>query len=210
MTTKAKRKRTQFLTKRNQRGEKPSPLYKSLLPKVDIYTDGSASHTSKHGGWAYVIIFPDGFEAIHSGHCTSTTNNAMELYAAIQALKSFNSPKKIDLYSDSAYMVNALNFKWWKEWEKANWIRRDGVPTPNKELWIELIALCKFHLVNPIKVKAHDGDKYNDLCDKMAKQARKAGQLGKSPDEIRQVNRVSKRASRPFTLAEKAKQKGNK
>ena len=199
---KMKTKKSQSRTKRKDF----SPFYKELLTEVELYTDGSASHTNKHGGWAYILTFPDGFEIVRSGHQANTTNNAMELRAAVEGMKFFKSPKRIKLYSDSAYMVNALLLGWWKEWEKNNFLRRDGTPTPNKELWQELVALSRFHLIEPIKVKGHNGDANNERCDKLAKQARKAGQAGVSVEEIRPVNRISKRQSRPITLAEKRRQ----
>jgi ribonuclease HI len=198
------RKRTLNRTprKRSRTTKKGSPFYRNLLPEVTIYTDGSASHTSRWGGWSFIIIFPDGFEIARYGNCSDTTNNAMELMAAAEGMKYFKSPKRIKLVSDSAYLVNTLALKWWKDWEERGFIGRNGQPTPNKELWQELIDLSKFHIIEPIKIKGHSGDVYNERCDKLAKRARKAAQLGVDPD-VKQVNRVSKRPSRRWQLSQK-------
>lgn len=196
----------QFRTKKTKRkGAVTSPFYKQLLDEVELYTDGSASHTNRHGGWAFILTFSDGYEIIRSGHVEDTTNNAMELKAAIEGMRFFKSPRRIKLYSDSAYMINALLQGWWKEWEKNGFLRRDGSPTPNKELWQELVALSRFHLIEPIKVKGHNGDPNNERCDKLAKQARKAGQAGVPLSQMNSVNRISKRQSRKITLAAKKK-----
>lgn len=186
---------------RTRKGDS-SPFYKTLLPDVSIYTDGSASHTSRYGGWSFIAIFDDGFEVIRYGSEVDTTNNAMELRAAIEGMSYFRSPKKIKLVSDSAYLINTLEQKWWKDWEKRGFIGRNGKPTPNKELWIQLIELSKYHTIIPTKIKGHSGDINNERCDKLAKRARKAAQLGIDPEE-KTVNRISKRRSRVYTLKEK-------
>lgn len=178
-----------------------SPFYKDKLKEVSIWTDGSASHTSRYGGWAYLILFPDGYEETGSGGCKEVTNNAMELEAAIQGILRFKSPKVIYLYSDSAYLVNTLDLEWWKDWESRGYKNRNGRPTPNQDRWKKLVDLSRIHIIKPIKVKAHSGDPHNETCDKLAKRARKAVQQGVSPDRISEPNRVSKRKSRPFTLA---------
>lgn len=178
-----------------------SPFYKKRLPGVDVWTDGSASHTSKYGGWAYLILFEDGWKETGSGGVSNVTNNAMELEAAIQAISRFRSPKVVNLFSDSAYLVNTLDLGWWKEWEARGYMSRSGRPTPNKDRWLRLIDLSRIHIINPIKVKAHSGDVNNEVCDKMAKRARKAIQQGVPIDSTKEPNRVSKRKSRPYTLS---------
>lgn len=178
-----------------------SPFYKKRLPGVDVWTDGSASHTSKYGGWAYLILFEDGWEETGSGGVSNVTNNAMELEAAIQAMSRFRSPKVVNLYSDSAYLVNTLELGWWREWEARGYMNRSGRQTPNKDRWLRLIDLSRIHVINPIKVKAHSGNINNEACDKMAKRARKAIQQGVPIDSIKEPNRVSKRKSRPYTLS---------
>lgn len=199
------KKKTLNPTHRKTTTKKVSPFYRNLLPEVTIYTDGSASHTSRWGGWAFVIIFPDGFEVERYGNTKETTNNAMELMAAVQGIKSFKSPKRIRLISDSAYLVNTLAMQWWRDWEKRGFVNRAGSPTPNKELWQDLIELSRYHIITPVKIKGHSGDTFNDRCDKLAKMARKAGQQGIDPD-VRQVNTISKRPSRRWQLEQREKE----
>lgn len=99
----------------------------------------------------------------------------MELKAAVEGIKHLSNKKcKIELYSDSAYMINSLKNEWWKDWEKNGWMKRNGEVTPNSSLWKELILLLEINKVEFIKVKAHSGDKLNDYCDKLAKEARKS------------------------------------
>lgn len=129
---------------------------------------------TRQGGWAYVVLDEDGNTREGHGYLFDTTNNAMELKAAIEGLKSLGTEKhNVYLLSDSAYMVSALQKKWWKEWAKAGW-RKGNAKTPNAKLWRELIKLTKYHAVEPVKVKAHSGDYFNDRCDKLAKAARHA------------------------------------
>jgi ribonuclease HI len=158
--------------KKNKRGRDDLPLF-------HLYTDGSSSHITNEGGWAYIIYSDDGFVTQDYGYEKTATNNSMELKAAIEGIWHLASQKcHINLYSDSAYMINTLRNEWWKDWEKNGWVKRDGVPTPNSGYWRELIYLLKFNPISLIKVKAHSGDKLNDYCDKLAKEARKTQGLG--------------------------------
>jgi ribonuclease HI len=142
----------------------------------DLYADGSASHITRTGGWAFIIQSDEGLIAQDAGWIPETTNNQMEIIAIIEGLKSFGKRfSHVFVYSDSAYVVNTMNNKWWEEWQKNNWKKHDGKPTPNKEQWQELIALVGKHDVEFVKVKAHDGDTLNERCDKLAKEARKFG-----------------------------------
>lgn len=145
------------------------------LPQYYLYTDGSSSHITREGGWAYIILSEDGFETQDFGYVTDTTNNGMELRAAIEGLKYMNKYNEsyIHLYSDSAYVINTLANSWWKEWLSRGWRSMSGEPTPNTTLWTELISLYETHVVNLVKIRGHSGDKMNDYCDKLAKAARK-------------------------------------
>ena len=159
--------------KKNERGRGDLPLY-------HLYTDGSSSHITNEGGWSFIIIDSKGFSAQGYGYEPKATNISMELKAAVQGLWHLSSKKcHINLYSDSAYMINTLRNEWWRDWEKNKWVKRDGVPTPNNAYWKELIYLLNFNPLSFIKVKAHSGDKFNDYCDKLAKEARKTRGLGK-------------------------------
>jgi ribonuclease HI len=162
------------LSDKRQSGHRSKKRGRLDLPLYHLYTDGSSSHITHEGGWAYVIYSDDGFLTQDYDYEPVATNNSMELKAAIQGLWHLSSEKcQIKLYSDSAYMINTLRHEWWREWEKNSWIKRNGIQTPNSVYWKELIYLLKFNPIECIKVKAHSGDKLNDYCDKLAKEARK-------------------------------------
>ena len=103
-----------------------------------------------------------------SGSQQDTTNNIMELTAVIEALKILKYPCQVELYSDSAYVVNAFDKGWIYNWVKNNWKTADKKPVKNKELWQELYDLTKTHKVKFIKVKGHADNEYNNRCDELA------------------------------------------
>ena len=144
------------------------------LPLFYLYTDGSSSHVTHEGGWAYIIFSEDGFVTQNYGYEILATNNSMELKAAIEGIKFLSNQKcQIELYSDAAYLINSIKNDWWKEWAKNGWKKHNGQVTPNSGFWQELVSLLEINSVEFIKVKAHSGDKLNDYCDKLAKEARK-------------------------------------
>ena len=106
-----------------------------------------------------------------SGGNPDTTNNIMEMTAVIEALKSLKFPCEVDLYSDSAYIVNCFKQNWIQGWIKKNWHTSSGEPVKNKELWEELISLTKVHKVTFNKVKGHADNVYNNRCDELARNA---------------------------------------
>lgn len=139
--------------------------------KIRIYTDGACSGNPGPGGWAAVILFPNEKQEI-SGAEEETTNNRMELKAAVEALSLAIKlgHKKIDLYSDSAYVVNAVKNKWIKKWGENGWKTTKREDVKNKDLWLKLIdLLSKSNEINFIKVKGHSGDKNNERVDALAK-----------------------------------------
>lgn len=139
--------------------------------KIRIYTDGACSGNPGPGGWAAIILFEHDKQEI-SGYELDTTNNRMELRAAVEALQlSLNlGHKKIDLYSDSAYVVNAVKNKWIKKWGENGWKTVNREPVKNKDLWLKLVSLLsKSSDINFIKVKGHSGDKNNEKVDTLAK-----------------------------------------
>jgi len=161
------------LSDRQQSGPKSKKRGRQDLPLYHLYTDGSSSHITHEGGWAYVIYSEEGFLTQDYGYEPIATNNSMELKAAIEGIWHLAPQKcQINLYSDSAYMINTLRHGWWKDWEKNGWVKKNGIPTPNSAYWRELTYLLKFNPVECIKVKAHSGDKFNEYCDKLAKEAR--------------------------------------
>jgi len=134
---------------------------------VTIYTDGACSGNPGAGGWG-AILMCDGKMKEFSGFDPETTNNKMELTAVIVALSKLKKPCTVDLYSDSAYVVNALNQGWLENWKNNGWRGSDKKPVKNIELWEQLDELLKVHTVNFIKVKGHADNEFNNRCDVLA------------------------------------------
>ncbi len=137
------------------------------MKKVLIYTDGACSGNPGPGGWAAIIKY-NGIEKSMSGCAADTTNNRMELTAAIEGMKALKEQCEVDLYSDSSYLINPFKLGWIENWKANGWTNSKKESVPNKDLWIELDYLNKYHKVNWIKVKGHSDDEYNARCDKMA------------------------------------------
>ena len=137
------------------------------MEEITIYTDGACSGNPGPGGWGAILMFGNIKKEI-SGGSANTTNNIMELTAVIQALKLLKRPCKVNLYSDSAYVINAFEQKWIYGWLKNNWRTSNKEPVKNKELWEELYSLTKIHDVKFIKVKGHSTNEYNNRCDELA------------------------------------------
>ena len=140
------------------------------MEEITIYTDGACSGNPGPGGWGAILMYKDNMKEI-SGGKKDTTNNVMELTAVIEALKLLKFPCKVNLYSDSAYVVNAFLQNWVINWQKNNWKTSDKKDVKNKELWKELIELCNIHNVKFIKVKGHADNTYNNRCDELARNA---------------------------------------
>lgn len=138
------------------------------MKKVEIYTDGACSGNPGAGGWAAVLIY-NGFEKEISGFSKETTNNVMELLAAVEALSLLKESCEVDLYSDSAYLINAFNLKWVDSWVNNGWKTSSKESVKNKELWEKLLNYVKIHKINWIKVKGHSDNEYNNRCDKLAR-----------------------------------------
>ncbi len=139
-------------------------------PNVTIYTDGACKGNPGRGSWAAVLIQErDGEKTIKeiSGVVETTTNNQMELTAAIEALKALKISCRVMLVSDSAYMVNAFNQKWIANWQRNGWRTADKSPVANRNLWEVLIVLTGTHDVSFQKVKGHAGDFYNERVDQL-------------------------------------------
>lgn len=142
------------------------------MEKILIYTDGACSGNPGPGGWGAILMFRDNKKELSGGQ-RETTNNIMEMTAVIEALKQIKYPcnKEVEVYSDSAYVVNAFNNYWIKSWKKNNWVNSSKEPVKNKELWIELDALVQKFNVKFIKVKGHSDNEYNNRCDELARNA---------------------------------------
>lgn len=140
------------------------------MEKVIIYTDGACSGNPGPGGWGTILMHKDVRKEI-SGYMPNTTNNIMEITAVIEGLKMLKYECEVEIYSDSAYVVNAFNNHWLEGWMKKNWVNSNREPVKNKELWQELYNLTKKHQVKFIKVKGHSDNEYNNRCDELARQA---------------------------------------
>lgn len=138
------------------------------MKEVEIYTDGACSGNPGDGGWGAILIYK-GTEKILSGYEKNTTNNRMELRAAIEGLKALKEPCRVKLYSDSAYLINSFNEGWIYNWKRNGWTRGDKKEElKNQDLWKELERLTNVHSVDFIKVKGHSDNEYNNRCDKLA------------------------------------------
>lgn len=138
------------------------------MNKVIIYTDGACSGNPGPGGWAAVLISGEYKKEI-SGGSKETTNNIMELTAILEALKALKTECDVELYSDSAYSVNAFNQGWIYNWIKKGWKTADGKEVKNKEIWQEIYSLTKKHKVIFNKVKGHSDVELNNRCDELAR-----------------------------------------
>ena len=143
------------------------------MSKVQIYTDGSArGNPDGPGGYGVVLHFTDSSGQLHektiSAGYVKTTNNRMELMAAIVGLEALNRPCEVDLYSDSKYLTDAFNQHWIDNWVANNWVRGESGPVKNIDLWERLLKAKAPHKVNFIWVKGHAGHPQNERCDKMA------------------------------------------
>ena len=138
------------------------------MQKVIIYTDGACSGNPGAGGWAAVLIYGEHKKEISGGN-KETTNNIMELTAILEALKALKTECEVELYSDSAYSVNAFNQGWIFNWIKKGWKTADGKEVKNKEIWQKIYSLTKKHKVNFNKVKGHSDVELNNRCDELAR-----------------------------------------
>ena len=140
--------------------------------KYVIYTDGACSGNPGPGGWGAIILNEEKNEIHISGEEKSTTNNRMELTAPIMALRKIKKASKIVIYTDSTYLKNGITI-WIKNWEKNGWMSANKKPVKNKDLWVTLNKLTKEQVINWKWVKAHAGNKYNEIADRLATGAMK-------------------------------------
>ena len=137
------------------------------MTHVDIYTDGSCLGNPGAGGWGAILVCK-GTEKVISGGEADTTNNRMELKAAIMALKALNRPCAVKLTTDSKYLCDGLSKGWASAWKEKGWKKADNKPALNPELWDELLDLIAKHEMTYVWVKGHAGHPYNERCDTMA------------------------------------------
>ena len=138
--------------------------------KVIIYTDGGCLTNPGTGGYGTVLLYGDKRKELSAGF-RRTTNNRMELMACIVGLKTLKFPCSVFLFSDSQYVVNGIKKGWAKRWRKRGWMRTVDQPAENADLWEQLLDLCETHNVEFSWVKGHAGNKENERCDRLAREA---------------------------------------
>ena len=139
----------------------------AVINEVTIYTDGACSGNPGPGGWASILM-AGGAKKELSGGEANTTNNRMELMAVIEGLRALKRPCKVDVYSDSAYVVNAFSQNWIDKWVRNGWKNSAKAEVANSDLWKELIDLTSKHNVTFHKVKGHADNEFNNRCDELA------------------------------------------
>ena len=155
------------------------------MKTVTIYTDGACSGNPGPGGWGALLCY-NGVEKELSGGAAQTTNNRMELTGVISALQALKEPCIVELYSDSKYVIDALEKGWAVSWRKKGWIKSDKKPALNSDLWEILLALTEKHQLHYHWVKGHADNEYNNRCDALAVAQRDkyAGSEGKNEEKL--------------------------
>ena len=138
------------------------------MKKVTIYTDGACSGNPGIGGWAAVLIY-NGVRKEISGYDKSTTNNRMELFAVIQALRALKQSCECDVCTDSQYVADAFNKDWITSWQRNNWKTASKSEVKNVDLWRALLYEVNKHKVTFVKVKGHADVELNERCDALAR-----------------------------------------
>ena len=138
--------------------------------KYKIYTDGACAGNPGPGGWGAVIFDQDDKQKNISGSEKNTTNNRMELLAAIMSLKKIKSNSEVVIFTDSTYVKNGIT-EWMKNWKKNGWKNSNKKPVKNKDLWVKLDKLCEANSVSWKWVKGHSTNEFNNLADELATKA---------------------------------------
>jgi len=137
-----------------------------MKKEVEIYTDGACAGNPGPGGWGAVLYFKNAKKEIYGGE-KDTTNNQMELTAAIQALAELKESCIVTIYTDSKYVLEGIT-NWISGWKKKNWLTAGKTPVKNKELWQKLDEATSTHEIKWVWVKGHSGNKGNDRADELA------------------------------------------
>jgi len=148
-----------------------------VRPNITIYTDGACSGNPGKGGYGIVLLDPTGRRLELSKGYKHTTNNRMELLAVIVGLEALKRPCNVSLYSDSQYVVNAIEKNWLNDWQKRGWRKADKKPVLNQDLWRRLIPLLQEHNVRFIWTRGHAGNIENERCDVLAVAASQSEEL---------------------------------
>jgi ribonuclease HI len=139
-------------------------------PEVVIFTDGACIGNPGPGGYGVVLLSGQHRKELSGGY-RLTTNNRMEIIAAIRGLEALKTNCLVTLYSDSQYMVNAMTQGWAKKWQQQNWMRNRKDIVKNPDLWEQMLSLNNMHRIDFIWVRGHSGNKENERCDRLAVQA---------------------------------------
>lgn len=137
------------------------------MKSIQLFTDGACSGNPGPGGWAAILKYKNYTKEFVGGD-KHTTNNRMEMMAIIEGLKKLNQPCNVSIYTDSAYIYNAFNNGWIRNWEKNNWLKSDNKPVLNQDLWELMISIMTKHTCTWVKVKGHSGHPENERCDQLA------------------------------------------
>ncbi len=137
------------------------------MKEVTVYTDGACSGNPGPGGFCAILVY-QGKEKVLSGSEKDTTNNRMELLAVITALEALKEPCKVQVVSDSKYVVDAIEKGWLVSWQQKGWRKADKKPVLNVELWQRLLPLLQTHKVAFTWIRGHAGHPYNERCDAVA------------------------------------------
>ena len=140
------------------------------MKRVEIYTDGACKGNPGPGGYGAILVY-GGQERVLSGGEPSTTNNRMELTAAIAALERLREPCEVTLTSDSRYLVDGVTKGWARSWQRNGWKKADKSPALNSDLWARLLELLETHRVTFVWVRGHKGHPYNERCAALAVEA---------------------------------------
>jgi ribonuclease HI len=147
----------------------PATLKSAPAKQVVMFTDGACLGNPGPGGYGIVLLYGNHRRELSSGF-SRTTNNRMELMAAIKGLEALKQPCRVALSADSQYLINGISKGWARAWRERGW-RRRGKVVPNWELWRDLLDLCDRHHVRWTWVEGHTGDVENERCDELAKAA---------------------------------------
>ena len=162
----------------------------SDVKRVMIYTDGGCIYNPGSGGYGVVLIYGRHRKEM-SGGFRLTTNNRMELLAAITGLEALKRHCRVTIYSDSQYVVNAIEKGWAKRWRATDWWRNKEERAQNPDLWDRLLRLCESHDVTFVWVRGHAGNKENERCDELARAAATGAHLATDAIYEESVERYS-------------------
>ena len=154
------------------------------MKEVMVYTDGACSGNPGPGGYGAILVYAGREKELSEGFA-ETTNNRMELLAVIVALEALKEPCEVTLYSDSKYLIDAVNKNWIESWQKKGWKNSKREPVKNRELFERLIELMKIHSVEFCWVKGHDGHEENERCDTLATTAASGENLSIDKDYVK-------------------------